>query len=783
MVLAISAPSFGQRPAPCVRSIREAGGNPPSAVSNASISDPQVAQVFGSLDSGTVDGLFVDDYYEGVYFSNLRGNIGNNSHGSCSYVALGMLLSFYDSYWSDSFVPEQYDVEPTSDFVTYPSADFSFPSFYAESPGVSFEPPEDVGSLSMGDYLAYVSANSGSYFQCELISLSRSYFGSERFDGESNPLGMTFAEMLGFLAHYLYDCRGFTTSQVLVDSCNDANLVRSYAVNKIKNGVPVILRSQSSSLGGHAFIAYDYDEDSDEIYVHTGWRDDAADETLSHVSLSSTGFTTLCDAISLDVLMPPSPSFNYRSASGGSGSAQGFAFPQDVEIASGNYRDELPTFAWKSAYKERWMDAYDPYFGLSVLDSSSNQMFKIDGIRSQSVTLSSEQWGTTLGSDADTYYAYVQLDSATYPYWDDYYTKKAFKKPLDYNRLPQMRPNEYGFADAYPSDDSTKNDFVGHTASHGFAFETRRLRTGYIHDEYLVMSPIRDGFREAYIEYRFSYAVTRIDVELAHWRKTSHEWLTSSTGEASVQYYWENQWVDKLDLLSPSTALPTNRNSHKFYKIEFDNPVYRVRFHAATFSANANDDNRGRICIGDMAFYPSEYNLPLSGGELDYEPNLWSSAESFTNCYAYSLNVKINPYPQNMQHVYWALQPGTSDSFSNPYDTNYLTKSFLETMVEYDSVNYDFGFERIGENDRCHFGWYKVALVIAPKKDYHWYRQNSDGTWSHKPGAKNVRKVDYSGEIIYNPRTCDRRSSSGCNYSLFCGYYQVNIASINVNIY
>lgn len=38
MVLAISAPSFGQRPAPCVRLIREAGGNPPPAVSNASIS-------------------------------------------------------------------------------------------------------------------------------------------------------------------------------------------------------------------------------------------------------------------------------------------------------------------------------------------------------------------------------------------------------------------------------------------------------------------------------------------------------------------------------------------------------------------------------------------------------------------------------------------------------------------------------------------------------------------------------------------------------------------------
>lgn len=156
---------------------------------------------------------------------------------------------------------------------------------------------------------------------------------------------------------------------------------------------------------------------------------------------------------------------------------------------------------------------------------------------------------------------------------------------------------------------------------------------------------------------------------------------------------------------------------------------------------------------------------------------------SFTNCYAYSLNVKINPYPQSMQYKYRALQPGTSDSFSNLNNANYLTKSFLEIMVGYDSINYNFGFEGIGENDKCDSGWYKIALVIAPNRDYHWYRQNSDGTWSQKPRAQNVRKVDYNGEIIYNPRICDRRSSGGLDYSLFCGYYQVNIASMNVSIY
>ena len=35
--------------------------------------------------------------YASVYFSNLRENFPLNSHGSCSYVCLSELLSFYDS--------------------------------------------------------------------------------------------------------------------------------------------------------------------------------------------------------------------------------------------------------------------------------------------------------------------------------------------------------------------------------------------------------------------------------------------------------------------------------------------------------------------------------------------------------------------------------------------------------------------------------------------------------------------------------------------------------------
>ncbi|HVM81026.1 MAG TPA: hypothetical protein VMU06_18540 [Stellaceae bacterium] len=61
-------------------------------------------------------------------------------------------------------------------------------------------------------------------------------------------------------------------------------------------------------------------------------------------------------------------------------------------------------------------------------------------------------------------------------------------------------------------------------------------------------------------------------------------------------------------------------------------------------------------------------------------------------------------------------------------------------------------------------GWY-VALVIWPGQDYHWYRQDKSGCWSHKPGGTPARNTDNSGHLISNPRTCNRGP-----YTVFCTF-------------
>ncbi len=65
------------------------------------------------------------------------------------------------------------------------------------------------------------------------------------------------------------------------------------------------------------------------------------------------------------------------------------------------------------------------------------------------------------------------------------------------------------------------------------------------------------------------------------------------------------------------------------------------------------------------------------------------------------------------------------------------------------------------------------SYIEIPDMDYHWYRQNSDGTWSHKLGPTLVMDFDAALNTIYDPQICNRNYGS-TNYSEFVGYYAVS---------
>ena len=62
-------------------------------------------------------------------------------------------------------------------------------------------------------------------------------------------------------------------------------------------------------------------------------------------------------------------------------------------------------------------------------------------------------------------------------------------------------------------------------------------------------------------------------------------------------------------------------------------------------------------------------------------------------------------------------------------------------------------------------GYYSIYLVVGQNRfwcpdvgmfsDYHWYRQDKGGLYSHKPGGLPVTNVDASGKMIKNPAKAD----------------------------
>lgn len=162
--------------------------------------------------------------------------------------------------------------------------------------------------------------------------------------------------------------------------------------------------------------------------------------------------------------------------------------------------------------------------------------------------------------------------------------------------------------------------------------------------------------------------------------------------------------------------------------------------------------------------------MPTGGGEYSYNPTYWNDDANVyrSNCYGYALNLiatnTSDPYAG------WLFQPG----YKAGKEYTELTEDAIIDAVEADmevfgrTIRSSSYSEKPGENE------YKIALVIAPDDDdYHWYRQDSSGYWSHKPGLTDITNKDASGNLITDPKTCDRNYSYA-DYSTWCGYYIIS---------
>jgi hypothetical protein len=162
--------------------------------------------------------------------------------------------------------------------------------------------------------------------------------------------------------------------------------------------------------------------------------------------------------------------------------------------------------------------------------------------------------------------------------------------------------------------------------------------------------------------------------------------------------------------------------------------------------------------------------LPVSGFEPSYMPLKWNIPPMILthNCYDYAFN----------NYSVWQKESSQPGYIRSPQDGVKLNESEnrMTCAGVNERLNNDHGsnITVASRNIPCEQGKYKIALIADPNDDYHFLRQNKDGTWSHKPGNTSATNRDFSGKIIVDPERADFNSGD-LNYSDFCNYFCVGV--------
>ena len=253
--------------------------------------------------------------YLSSYYDNLTYNLGMNYKGSCGYVAIAMLLSYYDTYLNDNIVPDNYDIRSVGNDTNVFNR--------RNSPGVLKDiivnPNNPVSGLygyflNAIDYYSQMEALSNISLHSKLITIS-SLRGYYDFSDDENPAGSTFTKRLDTINDYLNQVIGFSNgvdysiyyNTIAEGDYSKSSIVRDYTIQKIKAGYPVMLSiGKSTTFEGHVVIAYDYDEYEDKIYTHMGWG-----SNKTHVTIESQNFDVYKTALIVDFNLNHSHSNNY----------------------------------------------------------------------------------------------------------------------------------------------------------------------------------------------------------------------------------------------------------------------------------------------------------------------------------------------------------------------------------------------------------------------------------------------------------------------------------------
>ena len=229
------------------------------------------------------------------YFNNLYDYSPLNEVGTCGFVSLIQVLSYFDTFVDEAIIEEKYEKGP--EYVSPLTQDSSLPS-----PGVSKYSYDGVYFESEKEW---AEINYEKDYQAKLIydwnekgypHVSKS---KQEIESPSYQLSIN-AYNTCFFFSYCMDGKG---KAFYHENNFDTNSeMMKWVKKEIDGGTPVILNiiqtiggKKGSQIGdGHAVVAYDYDEEN--LYANFGWEG----KGTAHKNVLSERYNRIASAVAID---------------------------------------------------------------------------------------------------------------------------------------------------------------------------------------------------------------------------------------------------------------------------------------------------------------------------------------------------------------------------------------------------------------------------------------------------------------------------------------------------
>lgn len=141
---------------------------------------------------------------------------------------------------------------------------------------------------------------------------------------------------------------------------------------------------------------------------------------------------------------------------------------------------------------------------------------------------------------------------------------------------------------------------------------------------------------------------------------------------------------------------------------------------------------------------------------FDFEPYVWKNFWC-ANCYEYLLNF------QNQSDTPLIIGSTIGKEFQ-PYQSN---EELIQVLKE-ELTSFGLTIEETGCNDNVPEQKMKFFISRSRCGDYHFYRFDSNGRWSHKFSYSEPSNFDFNGKPITLPELA-------CNTDINLGYYLIGI--------